>query len=353
MKLPRIFFTILMGLIIIAAFFFYQTVFRYIVLATIFAYILNPVVVFFESKGLCRVKSIVIVYIALIMIIGWSIYFLIPALIDQAYSVIDALKGTSESGGFEFDMIPIVIKMRESIAQLQAKLPMLDLDPYISQAGNLLRRFVVNAPQLLIDYSGNMLKAFSIIATMPIMGFFLLKDWHKFKKSIFSMIPNKYLELSMHLMEKSDQIVGRYLRALLVEIVIISALASTVLTIIGVKYSVLIGTLAGFANVIPYLGPWMGIIFAVLSVLITGKETIYILITVLGMWFVQIVDNNFVYPLVIGKNTEMHPLIVLLTVMAGGWAFGLTGMLFSVPVVYLIYGLVRELYIQLKEFEII
>jgi predicted PurR-regulated permease PerM len=353
MKLPRIIFTILLGLVILAAFFFYQTVIRYIIVATIFAYILNPVVVFLEGKGLSRIKGIIAVYLALFMIIGWSIYFLIPALIDQAYSVIDALKGTANGGAFDFESIPVVVKLRNSIAQLQAKIPMLDLDPYVQQITTLLKSLVVNAPQLLIDYSGNMIKAFSFIATMPIMGFFLLKDWHKFKKTFIGIIPNKYLELSMHLMEKSDQIVGRYLRALLVEIIIIASLASIVLTIIGVKYSVLIGTLAGIANVIPYLGPWMGIIFAVLSVLITGKETIYILVTILGMWFVQIVDNNFVYPIVIGKNTEMHPLIVLLTVMAGGWAFGLTGMLFSVPVVYLIYGLVRELYIQLKEFEII
>ena len=353
MKIPRIVFFILLALVVIAGVFFYQTVIRYIVVATIFAYILNPVIVFLEGKGLSRVKSIVLVYICLAMIIGWSIYFLIPVLIEQASSVINAIKGTSETGAFDFDKLPFIIKIRETIANVQAMIPMFDMAPIIEQATNLLKRFVVNAPQLLVDYSANVFKAFSFIATMPIMGFFLLKDWHKFKKTLLSLIPNKYLELTMHLTEKIDQIAGKYLRALLVEIVIISMLSSIVLTIIGIKYSVLIGTLAGIANVIPYLGPWMGIIFAVLSVLITGKEAIFILITILGMWFVQIIDNNFVYPIVIGKNTEMNPLVILLTVMAGGWAFVLTGMSLSVPVVYLIYGLVRELYKQLKEFEII
>ncbi len=353
MKIARIIFYILLALLIVAGLFFYQTVIRYVVAATIFAYILNPVVLFLEGRGLSRVKSIVCVYIALGMIIGWSIYFLIPVLIDQAISVVDAIKGTAETGAFDFNKIPIVVRFEENVKNLQEMIPMLDIDPYLEQIGNLLKKFLLNAPQLLIDYSASVIKAFSFIATMPIMGFFLLKDWHKFKKSIFTIIPNRYMELTMHLFTKTDQIVGRYLRALLVEIAIIATLASIVLTIIGVKYSVLIGTLAGIANVIPYLGPWMGIIFAVLSVVITGKEAIFILLTVLGMWFVQIIDNNFVYPIVIGKNTEMHPLIILLTVMAGGWAFGLTGMLFSVPVVYLIYGIVRELYKQLKEFEII
>jgi len=91
----------------------------------------------------------------------------------------------------------------------------------------------------------------------------------------------------------------------------------------------------------------------VLTVLITGKPLSMMIYAALAMYLVQVLDNNFVYPVVVGKTIKMHPLIVLVTVLAGGWFGGIIWMLVSVPLVYIVYSLVRELYINLKQFRLI
>ena len=137
------------------------------------------------------------------------------------------------------------------------------------------------------------------------------------------------------------------------EILIVGGLASIVLTSLGVPYGIMIGFTAGLANIIPYFGPWMGGLLAVVSVLMSGLPPITILYVGIGMYLIQVLDNNIVYPIVIGTSINMHPLIVFLTVLAGGWAWGLLGMLVSVPLVYLIYSFTKVLYINLKEFKVI
>jgi len=68
---------------------------------------------------------------------------------------------------------------------------------------------------------------------------------------------------------------------------------------------------------------------------------------------VQLIDNNIIYPVVVGGTIKMHPLLVLLTLIAGGWYGGILWMLISVPLVYLTYNLIRVLYTNLKGFKII
>jgi predicted PurR-regulated permease PerM len=101
------------------------------------------------------------------------------------------------------------------------------------------------------------------------------------------------------------------------------------------------------------MGPLIGIILGVVTVILTGGSGNLIFFTILGMWCVQIIDNAFVYPLVMGKTTNLHPIIIVLTVTAGGISFGLFGMLLAVPTLFLIVTLFQVLYKNLKQFEII
>jgi len=88
-------------------------------------------------------------------------------------------------------------------------------------------------------------------------------------------------------------------------------------------------------------------------VLINGGSILYVITVILAMYIVQLIDNNIIYPVVVGGTIKMHPLLVLLTLIAGGWYGGILWMLISVPLVYLTYNLIRVLYTNLKGFKII
>ncbi len=87
--------------------------------------------------------------------------------------------------------------------------------------------------------------------------------------------------------------------------------------------------------------------------LINGGSILYVITVILAMYIVQLIDNNIIYPVVVGGTIKMHPLLVLLTLIAGGWYGGILWMLISVPLVYLTYNLIRVLYTNLKGFKII
>jgi predicted PurR-regulated permease PerM len=188
---------------------------------------------------------------------------------------------------------------------------------------------------------------------VPLISFFLLKDKHKIRKSILKLSSNRYFELSIILLGKIDKTVGTYLRAMLFEVIAVSIMASTALGIVGVSNPVLIGISAGVANIIPYFGPFFGGALAVVTVFFDGGAFLQMVYAALAMWLVQVIDNNIVYPVVVGTTINMHPLLVLLTVLAGGWYGGILWMLISVPLVYLIYSVISVLYINLKEYRII
>ncbi len=140
---------------------------------------------------------------------------------------------------------------------------------------------------------------------------------------------------------------------MLLELIAVAAMSSMALSIIRVPYPVLIGISAGVANIIPYFGPLFGGALAVLSVAFTGGSFINMVHAALAMYIVQLIDNNIVYPVVMGKSIQMHPLWVLLPVLAGGRYGGILWMLISVPLVFIVYQLTRALYTNLKSFRII
>ncbi len=353
MKLTRwLMYILIMGLLI-GGIMFYSWIFKYLITAIVFAYIFNPWVSWLERRHVTRVWGILITYMLIGVLIAWGVVRIIPAIITQAESLIAFVSSASQQGEISLLKIPLVQSILQRIDYLDAQVPILKLHNQFLSLIHSINNSLMNIPSLLIKNYGKIFEAVSLIASVPIIGFFLLKDNVKFKKAVLSIIPNKYFELVVIILHKIDDVIGKYLRAVFYEILIVGTLASAALTMLGVPYSILIGYSAGIANIIPYFGPWLGGFFAVLSILIAGLPPIMILYAGLAMYLIQVVDNNFVYPMVVGMSIEMHPLIVLLTVLAGGWAFGLLGMLVSVPVVYLIYSVTRVLFLNLKEFKMI
>ncbi len=353
MKLTRWLIYILFAAVFVAGIWFYSLIFKYLITAVIFSYIINPWINWLERRRIPRLLGILLVYVVIGLTITWALTRILPLIIAQAQSLMDFIQTSSSEGTVSLLKVKFIQDILARVDQLDNQVPILKLHDQFVSLIDSINRGMTNIPGILIDNYQKILTAVSLIATVPLISIFLLKDNVNFRKSILELVPNRYFEIAILLLHKVDEVVGCYLRALFFEVLIVGSLSSIVLTILGVPYSLLIGFAAGFANIIPYFGPWMGGFFAVLSILIAGKPPVMAIYAALGMYLVQVVDNNVVYPLVIGTSIKMHPLIVLLTVLAGGWAFGLIGMLVSVPLVYLIYSLVKVLYTNLKEFKMI
>jgi len=253
----------------------------------------------------------------------------------------------------KFMEIPILAQITGYIEYIDEKITFIDITEEIKNGIQMLKGKLIQVPRILISNVSKIVSTFAVVFMIPFISFFILKDKNLFAKMFNRFIPNKFFELYITITQKISELVSSFLRALVVEIIIVGVLTAIVLSFIGVNYSILIGLLAGLANMIPYFGPFFGVVFAISSVVLTGQDFSMIIYIIFSMWGVQVLDNNVVYPIVIGKSTNIHPLYVFLTVVAGGYMFGVIGMIISVPLVYIVSEISKELYSSLKKYDII
>jgi len=332
---------------------FYSYVFGYVIAALVLAYILDPLVNAVERLRFPRWLAVLSVYIVLAGLIALLVALFAPSLYDQGAQLISLLQEDRPGTTNPLVELPLLKDIHLVLMDLDARIPVLDLANEYVNFMDMVVEHLVELPKTIMQNYSTIIGAVSYVGMIPLICFFLLLDKVRFRKGILSLIPNRYFELTIILIGKTDETVGNFMRAMLFEVLAVALMVFVALSILNVPYAILIGVVAGVANIIPYFGPFIGGCVAVLSSLIAGQPTIMILWVALAMYLVQLVDNNLVYPVLVGKTIDMHPLIVLLTVLAGGWFGSLVWMLISVPLLYITYTMIRETYLNFKMFKLL
>nr|MDK2851420.1 hypothetical protein [Candidatus Cloacimonadota bacterium] len=353
MNWTKTIFYVLLAILILAGLIFYRWVFSYLIAALVFSYILDPGVTWLEHRKIPRWLSVLLLYLTVIGIIAWFTSRLIPELMNQANSLIAILSNNESVSNETLAQIPFLNGIYDFVLNLDNQIPGLNLGEQFATVLDNATDFMARLPKFLVDHYSTIISAVSFIGMIPLISFFLLKDKFKFRRNLLKLSSNRFFELMMIIVGRIDKTVGTYLRAMVFEVIAVSILASIALQIVGVSNPVLIGISAGVANIIPYFGPFFGGALAVVTVLFEGGPFVKMVYAALAMYLTQVVDNNLVYPVIVGTTIKMHPLLVLLTVLAGGWYGGILWMLISVPLVFLVYNIITVLYTNLKQFRII
>lgn len=168
-----------------------------------------------------------------------------------------------------------------------------------------------------------------------IVSIYLLID-REFFFGLCSKISLMVLKREKHLYMKDllsdiNTVIGRFLRGQLLDGLIIAVLSSIGLSLVGIEFAVFIGFFAGLTNIIPYFGPILGMIPAVIVALLTGTLT-QAIFAVLVLFGIQQIDSAIISPRVVGTSTGLHPVFVLMAVTVGGYYMGIVGMLIAVPI---------------------
>lgn len=188
-----------------------------------------------------------------------------------------------------------------------------------------------------------------------VLSIYLMQDseyfidlWNKIFNLIFgkSKSGNKIKEILCII----DETFYKYIRGQLLEAFFVGVLSATVLYFIGIDYAVIIGIIAGICNMIPYIGPIVGTILAVIMTLLSGQPITAVWATI-GMVVVQQVDNNLLAPKIVGESVGLHPVFTMLAIIIGGSVGGLIGMLVAVPVAASLKILISKWYADHNEQE--
>ena len=201
---------------------------------------------------------------------------------------------------------------------------------------------------------GGVLSGITFLVIVPLVLFFLLAEGRSIKRGLIEIIPNQYFEMVLNLLHRINQQLGGYIRGMVMSVVIVSLLSILGLRMIGLRDYLVVGTIAGVSNIIPYLGPLIGIlagtIAAILQYSTLGWATV--LPVVIVFLVVQLMDNVFVQPVVVARSVNLHPLIVIFVVLVGSQMFGAVGMLLAVPLTAVLKVSVQTVYEGLRSYSL-
>ncbi len=203
-----------------------------------------------------------------------------------------------------------------------------DLATLIQTHGSRLINVLLGRTSELV---GGLFSGIMLIVIVPFVAFFFLREGRRITHGMIEMVPNGYFEMTLNLLHSINNSIGGYIRGQILAVSVVAVLAGTGLMLIEVPYAWPVGVLAGLANMIPYLGPIIGIAAATIVALATLGGMSMVTKVIIVFAIIQIVDNVLIQPVVIAKSVDLHPLVVLVVVMIGSDLWGIVGMLIAVP----------------------
>jgi predicted PurR-regulated permease PerM len=313
-----------------------------LIVALLIAMIFNPVVDFIEKRGISRITAVIFVFSFTGFLVFIGISFLMPRIVRQFNAI--ALVVTPEN---------LNLLLHQVERTIESFFPFLNSGELINKLlgfiQNLLFGWINNISQLF--YS--IVSLIAILVIVPFLTFFLLKDNKRIVSGMVYIMPNKYFEVSYWIINKISKELSRFVRGWIIDAILVGLMSWVGLVLLGIQNAASIGFIAGVGHLIPYFGPVIGGVPAIIiSIIQFGNFSMFPNI-VLMFLIVYTIDNGFIQPHVFSKNTDLHPIVIILLILIGSKLLGVFGMLLAVPAATVIRTAAREIYYGYKNYKII
>ncbi|MGO2832086.1 MAG: AI-2E family transporter [Latilactobacillus curvatus] len=309
-----------------------------IIIAAVLYYLTNPLIDWFERRWhLNRVLSITIIFILIVGLLVWGIATIIPIIQSQTTSLIDqwpSYWANIQTQTMKWFNDPAFKSIQKQLNDINT-----DVFSNLSSKVNKMLTSTVSHIGIAVGVVTNIVIA---IVTMPFILFFMLKDGHRMKGYLLKFFPVKVRATTGKVLEEINTQVSQYIRGQLTVAFWVAVMFTVGYWIVGMKYGLTLGILAGILNLIPYLGSFLAM---VPSVIIAAFISPLLLIKVLIVFAVeQTLEGRLVSPLVLGSKMAMYPVTTIIVLLASGKLFGLAGVILGIPVYAIIKILISHLF---------
>ncbi|HFU3705098.1 TPA: AI-2E family transporter [Streptococcus suis] len=313
---------------------FLEIVLLPMILTGLLYYLLNPMVDWMEKHKISRTVGISILFVLISLLIIWGLAVAIPSIQEQVTSFAQNLPsniqkiegqvtGLLQDQRFEQfrpTALEMLNKVNDQIVAYAQK--------FSSSAVNWASNLISTASQIIVA-----------ILIMPFILFYLLRDGQYLNKHITQYLPTKWREPIGTVLSDVNGQLSNYVRGQVTVAIIVALMFSVMFSIIGLSYPITLGVMAGFLNLIPYLGSFLAMIPAIILGLIAGP---IMLIKVLVVFMIeQTIEGRFVTPLIIGSSLSIHPITILFVLLTAGQMYGVLGVLLGIPIYASIKVLVK------------
>jgi predicted PurR-regulated permease PerM len=196
-----------------------------------------------------------------------------------------------------------------------------------------------------VGKSGGALAAAVIsLFLLPILTFYMLRDWDSITAHLAALLPESQRVMILSLARETDEMLGAFLRGQILVMLALAILYSVGLSLVGVKFAVAIGVVAGLVSFVPYLGLFFGIGLAGLTVALEPNPLWQLVGVVATFTIAQLIEGSILTPKLVGDRIGLHPVMVIFAVAAGGQLFGFFGILLALPAAAVLAVLIRFAY---------
>ncbi|MCM2278587.1 MAG: AI-2E family transporter [Oligoflexia bacterium] len=303
-------------------------------LSLVASLMLSPLVAALERRGYSRGTAIAAIFAAIAAISAllglWAVQ-----------SIATEWDGFRENAPIYFHVV--LNKLTALEEQWKARYPFLESirisDSVLSWGQQTGRWFLAHGP-------GIMGQVLTCLLVVPLFTFAILRDGRAVRKKIYEMIPNRFFESTFMITWRIISSAGDYIQAKAFEALLVGALTALGLMLVGAPYALILGIIAGVTNIVPYVGPVIGAVPALLVAAFDPAQLSHAeLLWKVGLVFLvaNVIDMAIIFPLVVAKLVDLHPVLLIIAVMLGQEYYGLIGMLISIPVATGLKIVIQEL----------
>lgn len=296
---------------VVAFFIFTKSLLVPLFWSVLFAYLLYPAADKLESKNVPRILTNIILIVGSVIVVAAIVYGISLLIISV----------TQDFASLQENFNRNITRLRWALERTFG-FTAEELDNITEQA--------MSALQLMSGLFTATANSILAIGLIPVYTFLLLFYRNKFRDFLSMLVRSEQEEDVEKITEQAAEVVPKYLKGLFIVCFILIGLNSLGFYIIGVKYALLLGFIAAFFNLIPYLGTVIG--YGIVFLFVLATQSPGLALGVIGQFFVvQFIENNILTPNITGSYVEINPLVIILSLIAGGMIWGLPGMFMAIP----------------------
>lgn len=307
------------------------------------AYLLDPVADRLERRGVPRTLASLLIVGGFILIFVTILVALLPTIIDQVTQFVASVPNLVR--GVSAEAQTLLRRIRGGLTAAQQQ----EVNAALSQAAGKLAGWLGEMAGRVLSGGAAIVNLLSVIFIMPIVAFYLLRDWDRIVALLDGLIPHTGGEAIRTIMADIDKRLSGFVRGQAIVCLLLGTWYAGGLTLVGLNFGLVVGLAAGMLTIIPFVGNILGFVTS-MAIAFTQFDGWIRPALVAGVFVSgQFLEGNFVSPKILGDRVGLHPVWLLFAVMAGSALLGITGALLAVPAAAAIGVIVRFLVQQYLE----
>ncbi|ABS64933.1 protein of unknown function UPF0118 [Parvibaculum lavamentivorans DS-1] len=291
------------------------------------AYFLDPLADKLESYGLSRLAATGMITIVFLLLAIVMLIVLVPVLYNQLIALVEIFPALMRRG--QEWLLTIGDGRLGRLLGVEGQ----DVEQAIRQSLGGSLDWLVNILTSVGSQGLQIVALLSLIVVTPVVAFYLLLDWDRMVERVDALLPRDHAETIRRLAREINEVLAGFIRGQVIVCLVLGTIYAVGLTLVGLRFGLIVGIVAGIISFIPYLGTILGFVVGLALALFQFGTDFVQVGMVIGVFAIgQFIEGNFLSPKLVGDRVKLHPVWVMFAIFAFAALFGFVGALLALPI---------------------